>query len=272
MASSNGSLLEKLGDGRKLRNRNGPAECAKTKQADALKCDSPRPNSECVTLSSDEYDQFQAQTVIQQSSSSQGQALPATIAGTMSYPSTATGSGFSEITNGFLLTSACSMYQAKTMASKLAVNKVSNVQWRYILNNATSQRSKQCGGPTCGPIRDLLTYHSISQLKIDSTPLCEPSMVQMPETNFSNDEHQVNSAVVVASGSAKTHEVTEFLRDCPDTWSCAIIDMPNSFSKGDQHGFKVAAAANTGVFWLSLICYYVARIRFFFVRIIGKFM
>ena len=48
-----------------------------------------------------------------------------------------TKSAFAEITNGFVLTDACTMYQAKTMASKLTSYKVESVQWRYVLNNAT---------------------------------------------------------------------------------------------------------------------------------------
>jgi len=68
-----------------------------------------------------------------------------------------TDSAFAEITNGFVLTDACTMHQAKTMASKLASYKENNVVWRNVLNNATSMRGKKCGGPTCGPIRDLLT-------------------------------------------------------------------------------------------------------------------
>ena len=68
-----------------------------------------------------------------------------------------TKSAFAEITNGFVLTDACTMHQAKTMASKLASYKFKSVEWRYVLNNATSMRPKKCGGPTCGPIRDLLT-------------------------------------------------------------------------------------------------------------------
>ena len=54
-----------------------------------------------------------------------------------------TKSAFAEITNGFVLTDACTMHQAKTMASKLASYKFKNVEWRFVLNNATSQRGKK---------------------------------------------------------------------------------------------------------------------------------
>ena len=54
-----------------------------------------------------------------------------------------TKSAFAEITNGFVLTDACTMYQAKTMASKLASYKVESVEWRFVLNNATSTRPKK---------------------------------------------------------------------------------------------------------------------------------
>ena len=40
-----------------------------------------------------------------------------------------TDSAFHEITNGFVLTDACTMHQAKTMASKLASYKFEHIQW-----------------------------------------------------------------------------------------------------------------------------------------------
>ena len=63
-----------------------------------------------------------------------------------------TDSAFHEITTGFVLTDAFTMHQAKTMASKLAGYKFKHIQWRHVLNNATSMRGQECGGPSCGPI------------------------------------------------------------------------------------------------------------------------
>ena len=62
-----------------------------------------------------------------------------------------TKSAFAEITNGFVFTDACTMYQAKTMASKLASYKVESVQWRHVLNNATSTRPKNVEGQLAVP-------------------------------------------------------------------------------------------------------------------------
>jgi hypothetical protein len=113
------------------------------------------------------------------------------------------------------------MDQAKTMASKLVDYKVDTVHWRHILNNATTTRPQKCGGPTCSPIEGLLQYHGISDLKKDTTPFVEP----MPVLPTWSDDFTIH------------------LQECPDAWTCAILNMPNSFTMGDQHGLKVAAAA-----------------------------
>ena len=193
MASSGPSWRERLGDGRKLGRRNH-----------APRSDSPVSNPSCVTA------------VTQQSSNVRGQALPATMPATTSHPSAESESAFAEITNGFLLTCQCTMDQAKTMASKLSGYKVDNVPWRYILNNATSTRPKQCGGPTCGPIRDLLHYHRISELKKDPQPFLEP---KPPLPTWSDD-------------------FTKHLQECPDAWTCAILDIPKSFLSWSQSGSR----------------------------------
>jgi hypothetical protein len=139
------------------------------------------------------------------------------------HPSADYKSAFAEITNCFVLTSECTMVQAKTMASKLSVYKVDNVQWQDVLNNSTSQLSKQCEGPTCGPIRDLFNYHRISELKKDPTPFFEPRTV-LPTW---------------------TDDFTKFLQECPNTWSCAILD---------HHARKVAAAANSETLAMQKVC------------------
>ena len=139
-----------------------------------------------------------------------------------------TDSAFAEITNGFVLTDACTMHQAKTMASKLASYKFEHIPWRHVLNNATSMRGKKCGGPTCGPIRDLLTSHLVYDLKIDVTSLLDPSTLHLNPKNVS-----------------KTEEVSKALNECQVEWCCAILNMPNSFKMGDQLALKVAAAAES---------------------------
>ena len=137
-----------------------------------------------------------------------------------------TDSAFAEITNGFVLTDACTMHQAKTMASKLASYKFEHIQWRNVLNNATSVRGDNCGGPTCVPIRDLLKFHLVSDLKKDIRSLLDPS----------------------------TEEVSEALKKCPDAWYCAILNMPNSFKMGDQLALKVAAAAKSAALASQKVC------------------
>ena len=129
------------------------------------------------------------------------------------------------------------MLQTKTVASKLASYKENNVVWRNVLNNATSMRGKNCGGPTCGPIRDLLTSHLVSDLKVDVTSLLDPSTLHLNQKNVS-----------------KTEEVSEALKECPDAWYCAILNMPNSFNMGDQHALKVAAAAESEALASQKVC------------------
>jgi len=175
----------------------------------------------------------------EQSSGSQGQALPATNVGSTSYPPSDSKSVFATSTDGFVLTSGCTMQQAKKLASLLEICKHEHPHWRHILNNTTSTRPKTWGGPTCKPIRDLFTCQTVSSLKKDPSPL-------LSKTNCSSDDHNLNLATDDVSGSAKTHEVTYFIHACSDTWFCAILDMPNSFTMGDQLGFKVAAVANSG--------------------------
>ena len=137
-----------------------------------------------------------------------------------------TKSEFDEITNGFVLTDACTMHQAKTMASKLASYKFEHIQWRHVLNNATSVRGEICGGPTIVPIRDLLKFHLVSGLKKDIRSLLDPS----------------------------TEEVSEALNECKDEWHCAILNMPNSFTMEDQLAFKVAAAAESKALASQKVC------------------
>ena len=148
-----------------------------------------------------------------------------------------TKSAFAEITNGFVLTDACTMHQAKTMASKLASYKFKNVEWRHVLNNATSMRGQKSGGPTCGPIKNLLKTHLVSVLKIDVTPLLDPSTLHLNPKNVS-----------------KTEEVSEALNECKDEWHCAILNMPNSFKMGDQLALKVAAAAKSEALASQKVC------------------
>jgi hypothetical protein len=124
------------------------------------------------------------------------------------------------------------MDQAKTLASKLHGYKVKSLPWRLILNNATSTRPKKCGGPTCGPIRDLLHCPLISEVKKDTSPLFEP----MPSRPTWSDDF------------------TKHLQECPDEWTCAILTMPNSFKMGDQYGLKVAAAAESKTLAMQKVC------------------
>ena len=125
---------------------------------------------------------------------------------------------FTAITNGFVLTSDVSMLEAKTLATTLAGYKVDTVSWRFVLNNATSTRPKNCGGPTIEPLKGLLAYHRVSDLQANLAPLAAP-------------------------GSARAHEVAGELNGCRPDWWCAIIALPNSFSMDDQRVLKVAAAA-----------------------------
>ena len=133
-------------------------------------------------------------------------------------PGSASGPAEAAITNGFVLTSDFTMIQAKTLASTLERYKRSHLVWRIILNNTTSQRSKSLGGPTCRALHDFFTYHRVGDLQVNSAPLFTP-------------------------GSARADEATKYLNECPKPWWCAILDLPDSFSMGDQRVLKVAAAA-----------------------------
>ena len=143
-------------------------------------------------------------------------SLPSTL--TYSPPGPASGPAFAAITNGFVLASDFTMIQAKTLASTLEGYKCSHLLWRIILNNATSKRSNSLGGPTCRALHDFFTYHRVGDLQVNSAPLFTP-------------------------GSAKADEANSYLNECPKLWYCAILDLPNSFSMGDQRALKVAAAA-----------------------------
>ena len=124
---------------------------------------------------------------------------------------------------------ATAMLEAKTLATALTGYKKTNVTWRNVLNNTTSTRPKDCGGPTCKPLRDLLAYHRIVDLQANLAPLISP-------------------------GSARPNEVAGWLNECPQHWCCAIIALPNSFSKDDQRVLKVAAAAAAQTEAMQKVC------------------
>ena len=133
-------------------------------------------------------------------------------------PGSASGTAFDAITQGFVLTSDVTMIEAKTLATTLAGYKRETVNWRHVLNNATSTRPKNCGGQTIESLASCLTYHSVGDLQGNLTPLAAP-------------------------GSARALGVAECLNECPQAWWCAIIELPNSFAMDDQRVLKVAAAA-----------------------------
>ena len=133
-------------------------------------------------------------------------------------PGSARGPAWAEITTGFVLTSDFTMVEVKALATTLAGCQVNKVAWRYVLNNTTSTRPDTCGGPTIASLASLLTYHRVSALQANPEPLFAP-------------------------GSARADEITGYLNDCPPTWWCAILPLPNSFSMDDQRSLKVAAAA-----------------------------
>ena len=145
---------------------------------------------------------------------------PVMAASSLTYypPGSASGPAFAAITHGFVLTSDFTMVDVKTLASTLAWYKEDTVSWRYILNNTTSTRPDICGGATCNGLKKLLAYHRVSALQANSAPLFAP-------------------------GSARADESTGYLNECPKTWWCAILPLPNSFSMDDQRSLKVAAAA-----------------------------
>ena len=145
---------------------------------------------------------------------------PVMAASSLTYypPGSASGPAFAAITHGFVLTSDFTMVDVKTLASYLAWYKEDTVDWRFILNNTTSTRPDSCGGATCNGLKKLLVYHRVSALQANSAPLFAP-------------------------GSARADESTGYLNECPKTWWCAILPLPNSFSMDDQRSLKVAAAA-----------------------------
>ena len=144
-------------------------------------------------------------------------------------PGSASATGFDTITDGFVLTHDVTMLDAKTLATTLAGHQVPTVQWRHILNNATSTRPKSCGGPTIEPLANLMAYHPVGDL-------------------------QGNLAPLVAPGSARAHEVAGCLNACPSAWWCAILDLPNSFAMDDQRVLKVAAAAAKSTDAMQKVC------------------
>ena len=148
--------------------------------------------------------------------------LPADMAaGSLTYypPGTASGSGLAPITVGFVLTDDVTMPEMKQLATTFAARSVLKPPaWRSVLNNTTSTRPDSCGGKTCDPLKTLLTYHRVGVLQANPLPLFAP-------------------------GSARAAETQGCLDECPGEWWCAILAIPDSFSRGDGLSLKVAAAA-----------------------------
>ena len=86
-------------------------------------------------------------------------------------------------------------------------------------------------------IKHLLTFHLVSDLKVDVRSLLDPSTLHQNPKNVS-----------------KTEEVSEALKKCPDEWHCAILNMPNSFNMEDQLALKVAAAAKSKALASQKVC------------------
>ena len=137
----------------------------------------------------------------------------------LSTPDTASGPGFASITEGFVLTDHVTMQETRQLASMFAARKRSPQPcWRFVLNHTTSTRPMSRGGATCPPLSTLLVYHRVRTLRANSAPLVVP-------------------------GSARTVETHRCLDACADDWWCAILAVPNSFSRMDGRALKVAAAA-----------------------------
>ena len=243
MSSQKPSLRERIGDSRNLRGRQQKTDDHKNlsdgleKPSDGSKnlrtSDQPRDRSPSIEI----YHSPRLGAT-EQLSVSQGQALPATNVDSTSRPPFDSKSVFATSTDGFVLTSEFTMHQAKELATLLAIHKKNHLDWRIVLNNTTSTRPKAKEGPTCKPIRDLFICQTVSSLKTNPSPL-------FSKKNCSSDDNNLNLATDDVSGSAKTHEVIESIQARSDTWFCAILDMPNSFTMDDQLGFKVAAVADS---------------------------
>jgi hypothetical protein len=112
-------------------------------------------------------------------------------------------SELASITSGFLLIDGEEMNVVKAVASTLVGYKI-QTNWHSILNNATSTRPKSCGGPTITPLKGLLAFHRVGDLK--------------------------------ARGWISTDEY-------PDASWCGTLKLPNSFEMGDGRVLEVAAVA-----------------------------